>query len=93
MHIGTREPSESALLRKNTTQMLGDILTSRVSTKHTNRSRELSVNDGNKALINRENLTKRRHKVNPSVAIETIYKNNVIPMTPFRGEGSRTRNI
>jgi hypothetical protein len=93
MRTRTRELSESALLSKNTPQMLGDILTNRVSTKHTNRYRELSVNHGNKELINRENHAMRRHKVNPGIVREIIYKNNIVSMTPFRGEGSWTPNI
>jgi hypothetical protein len=62
MGAGTRELSKGTLLSKNTTQVLGDILSCRISTKDTNRRGILSTNHGNKALINRENLTARAHK-------------------------------
>jgi hypothetical protein len=63
----TGELSKSALLSKNTTQLLGDILTSRVSTEHTNRCRKLSEDHGRKTLIYGEHLTARTHKIQPSV--------------------------
>jgi hypothetical protein len=66
--------SKSALLSKNTTQLLGDILTSRVSTKHTNRCRKLSEDHSHKALIYGEHLTARTHKIQPSVPGKIIYK-------------------
>jgi hypothetical protein len=47
----TRELSESPLLNEKTTQHLGDILPSRISSKHTNRHGELGVNHGSKSLI------------------------------------------
>jgi hypothetical protein len=47
------ELGKSALLSKKTMQILGDILTSRVSLKHTNRRGKLSVNHGRKTLIYR----------------------------------------
>src|SRR4051812_19825897 len=50
MRTGTRELSKGALLSQNTTQVLGDILTSRVNTKRTNRHRVPSKNHGYKAL-------------------------------------------
>jgi hypothetical protein len=93
MRTRTRELGEGALLSKNTTQMLGDILTSRISTEHTNRRRKLSKNHGCKTLINRENLTTRRHKIQPCITRKIIYKNDIISMAPFRSEGSRTPNI
>ena len=43
MRTGTRKLSKGALLSKNTTQVLRDILTSRISTKHTNGRGILSV--------------------------------------------------
>jgi hypothetical protein len=51
MRTRTRELSESALLRKNTTQMVGDILTRKINMKHMNMYREMSVNHGNQTLI------------------------------------------
>jgi hypothetical protein len=51
MRTRTRELSKSTLLSKNTAQMLGDILTSRVSTVHTNMRRKLGKNYGCKTLI------------------------------------------
>jgi hypothetical protein len=36
MRAGTRKLSEGALLSKDTTKVLGDILTSRISTEHAN---------------------------------------------------------
>jgi hypothetical protein len=67
MGAGTRELGKGALLSKNTTQVLGDILSCRISTKHTNRRGILSTNHGRKALINREHLTARAHKKQPGV--------------------------
>jgi hypothetical protein len=55
----TKELGKSTLLSKKTTQQLGDILASRISTEHTNRRGKLSVNHGSKTLIIRENLTAR----------------------------------
>jgi hypothetical protein len=63
MAARTRELSKSALLSKNTTQLLGDILTSRVSTEHMNRCRKLSEDHSRKTLIYREDLTARTHKI------------------------------
>jgi hypothetical protein len=36
MRAGTRKLSEGTLLSKDTTKVLGDILTSRISTQHAN---------------------------------------------------------
>jgi hypothetical protein len=76
LSMGTRtgELSKSALLSKNTTQLLGDILTSRVSTEHTNRCRKLSADHSRKTLIYGEDLTARTHKIHPSVPEKIIYK-------------------
>src|SRR3954468_10087511 len=63
----TGELSKGALLRKNTSQHLGDILTSRISTKHTNGCRILSTDYGRKTLIYGEHFTARVHKIQPSV--------------------------
>jgi hypothetical protein len=52
----TGELSKSALLNKNTMQLLGDILTNRVSTKHTNRCRKLSEDHSRKTLVYGEDL-------------------------------------
>jgi hypothetical protein len=51
---GTGELGESPLLSEKTTQQLGDILSSRISSKNTNRRGELGVNHGSKSLIYRE---------------------------------------
>jgi hypothetical protein len=67
MCIGTRKLSKGALLSKNTTQVLRDILTSRISTEHMNGQGILSVDHGRKALKNREHLTARAHKKQPGV--------------------------
>src|SRR4051812_32128181 len=67
MCAGTRELSEGTLLSKNTSQHLGDILTSRINTKHTNGCRILSMDHGRKTLIYGEHFTARAHKIQPSV--------------------------
>jgi hypothetical protein len=85
----TGELSESPLLSEKTTQHLGDILSSRVSSKNTNRRGELGVNHGSKLLIYRENLATRSHKVKPGIAREIIDKYNIVAMAPIRSEGSR----
>jgi hypothetical protein len=72
---------------------MGDILASRICTKHTNGSRELGTNHGSKFLIDRQDLTTRRHEIYPSVARKIIYKENIVAMTPFQREGSQTPNI
>jgi hypothetical protein len=54
----TGELSKSPLLSEKTAQHLGDILPSRISSKHTNRRGELGVNHGSKLLIYRENLAR-----------------------------------
>jgi hypothetical protein len=74
MRTGTGELSESALFNKNTTQQLGDILTSRVSTKHMNGCKILSADHGHKMLIYGEHLTARAHKIQPSVPGKIIYE-------------------
>jgi hypothetical protein len=74
MGAHTIELGKSALLSKNTTKLLGDILTSRVSTKHMNRCRKLSDDHSRKALIYGEHLTARMHKIQPSVPGKIIYK-------------------
>jgi hypothetical protein len=68
------ELSKSALLSKNTTQLFGDILTSRVSMEHTNRCRKLSEDHCRKTLIYGEHLTARTHEIQPSVPEKIIYK-------------------
>jgi hypothetical protein len=72
---------------------MGDILASRICTKHTNGNGELGTNHGSKFLIDKQDLTMRRHKIYPSMARKIIYKENIVAMTPFRREGSRTPNI
>jgi hypothetical protein len=74
MGARTGELSKSALLSKNTTQLLGDILTSRVSTEYTNRCRKLREDHSRKTLIYGEHLTTRTHKIQPSVPGKIIYK-------------------
>jgi hypothetical protein len=74
MGARTRELSKSALLSKNTTQLLGDILTSRVSMEHMNRCRKLSEDHSRKTLIYGEDLTAGTHKIQPSVPGKIIYK-------------------
>jgi hypothetical protein len=69
---------------------MGDILASKIYTKHTNGSGELGTNHGSKFLIDRQDLTMRRHEIYPSVARKIIYKENIVAMTPYRCEGSRT---
>jgi hypothetical protein len=90
---GTGELSESPLLSEKTTQQLGDILSSRISSKNTNRHGELGVNHGSKSLIDRENLATRSHKVKLGIAREIIDKYNIVAMAPLRSEGSRTPYI
>jgi hypothetical protein len=70
-----------------------DILASRICTKHMNRSEELGMNHGSKFLIDKQDLTTRRHEIYPSVTRKIIYKENMVSMTPFRREGSWTPNI
>jgi hypothetical protein len=89
----TRELGESTLFGKKTTQHLGDILTSRVSTKNTDGRGKLGVNHGSKSLVYGENLTARFHQIKPSIAREVINKKNIVAMTTFRIEGSRTPYI
>jgi hypothetical protein len=72
---------------------MGDILASRIGMKHKNGSGELGMNHGSKFLIDRQDLTMRRHEIYPSVARKIIYKDNIVAMTPFRHKGSRTPNI
>jgi hypothetical protein len=72
---------------------MGDILASRIYTKHTNGSGELGTNHGSKLLVDRQDLTTRRHEIYPSVARKIMYKDNIVAMTPFRREGNRTPNI
>jgi DNA-binding Xre family transcriptional regulator len=93
MRIRSRELRKSTVLSKNTTQMLGDILTNRISTTHTNICRELSENHGCKTLINGKHLTTRRHEIQPSVTRKIIYKDDIISMGLFRSKRSRSRNI
>src|SRR3954465_14944902 len=72
MGARTGELRKSALLSKDTSQHLGDILTSRISTKHTNGGRILSTDHGRKTLIYGEHLTTRAHKIQPSVPRKII---------------------
>jgi hypothetical protein len=80
---GTRELSKSTLLSKNTAQMLGDVLTSRVGTEYMDRRRKLGKNHGCKTLIYGKNLTLRGHKVQPGIVRKDIYKNDIVAMSPF----------
>jgi hypothetical protein len=93
MSTRTRELSKSTLLSKKSAQCMGDLLASKTCMKHTNRSRELGMNHGSKFLIDRQDLTMRRHEIYPGVARKIIYKDNIVAMTPFQREGSRTPNI
>jgi hypothetical protein len=77
------ELSEIPLLSKKTTQHLGDILPSRISSKHTNRRGELGTNHGSKSLIYRENHAMRSHEVNLGISREIVNKYNIVAMTPF----------
>jgi hypothetical protein len=80
---GTGELSESPLLSKKTTQHLGGILSSRISSKNTNRRGELGVDHGSKSLIYGENLAMRSHEVKPGIASEIIDKYNIVAMAPL----------
>jgi hypothetical protein len=90
---GTGELSESPLLSEKTTQHLGDILSSRISSKNMNRHGELGVNHGSKSLIYGENLAMGSHEVKPGIAREIIDKYNIVAMAPLRSEGSQTPYI
>jgi hypothetical protein len=90
---GTGELSKSPLLSEKTTQHLGNILSSRISSKNTNRRGELGMNHGSKSLIYRENLATRSHEVNPGIAREIIHKYNIVAMAPLQSKGSRTPYI
>jgi hypothetical protein len=93
MSTRTGELSKSPLLSEKSTQHLGDILPSRISSKHTNMCGELGVNHGRKSLIDRENLTTRSHEVNPGIAREIIDKNNIVAIGPLRTKGRRAPYI
>jgi hypothetical protein len=93
MSTRTRKLSKSTLLGKKSAQGMRDILSSRICTKDTNRSGELGMNHGSKSLINRQDLTTRRHEIYPSVTREIIYKENIVAMSSFRRERSWTPNI
>jgi hypothetical protein len=93
MSARTGELSKSPLLGEKSAQHLGDILPSRISSKHTNRCGELGVNHGSKSLIDRENLATRIHEVNPGIARVIIDKNNIVAMAPLRTKGSWTAYI
>jgi hypothetical protein len=87
------ELCESPLFSEKTTQHLGDILSSRISSKNMNRRGELGVNHGSKSLVYRENLATRSHEVKPGIAREIIDKYNIVAMASLRSEGSRTPYI
>jgi hypothetical protein len=93
MRTRTRELSESTMLSKNTTQMLGDVLNSRVSMEHANRYRKLGKKHGCKTLIYGKNLTTRGHKIQPGITRKIINNNYIVAMAPFRRKGSWTPNI
>jgi hypothetical protein len=93
MSARTGELSKSPLLSEKSTQHLGDILPSRISSKDMNRCGELGVDHGCKSLIDRENLATRSHKVNPNIAREIINKNNIVAMAPIQTKRSRTPYI
>ena len=90
---GTRELGKGALLSENTAQNLGDILSSRVSAKDTDRRGELCEDHSSKALIDSEYLTARAHKVQPGIARIIIDKDNIVAMTPFGVKGGRSPHI
>jgi hypothetical protein len=85
---GIGELSESPLLSEKTTQHLGDILSSRISSKNTNGLGELGLNHGSKSLIYRENLATRSHEVKPGITREIIDKYNIVAMPPFEAKGA-----
>jgi hypothetical protein len=89
----TGELSDSPLLSEKPTQHLGDILSSKISSKNMDRRGELGVNHGSKSLIYRENLATRSHEVNSCIAREIINKYNIVAMAPLRSEGRRTPYI
>jgi hypothetical protein len=81
------------MLSEKTTQHMGDVLSSRISSKNTNRRGELGVNHGSKSLIYRENLATRSHEVKPGIVREIIDKYNIVEMAPLQSEGSQTPYI
>ena len=58
------------MLSKDSTQQLGDILSTRVTIEHMNRRRELSVDHGSKRLIDKTLLLREENKVYPGVLRE-----------------------
>jgi hypothetical protein len=93
MSTRTGELSKSPMIGKKSMQHLGDILPSKISSKHTNRCGELGVNHGRKSLIDRENLAMRSYEVNPGIARVIIDKNNIVAMATLQSKGSQTPYI
>ncbi|KAK1661468.1 hypothetical protein QYE76_049627 [Lolium multiflorum] len=57
MRAGTRKLSKGALLSKDTTKVLGDILTSRISTEHANGETQATMNQRRQARVSKVTKT------------------------------------
>jgi hypothetical protein len=89
MSTRTRELSKSTIWGQKLSKSIGQILTTRVRAKNSNRCRKLCVNHANKGLINGTQLRVMLHEINLCIVRMIINKNNIMFMTTLclNGEG------
>jgi len=93
MNARTRELSKSTLRGQKLAKNIRQILTTRVGTKNSNRSRKLCVNHAHKRLVNGTQLRIIFHKINPNITGMIINKNDIIFVTTLCSKGCRAPYI
>ena len=79
MSTWARELSKGTLIRKKATMHIRYVLSSRIST---NGLIKLSENHSSKLMVDRQKLTTRRHKIDPSKPRIIINKYDIIGAIP-----------
>ena len=77
----TGELRQGALRGEESTEGLGEVLTTRIRPEGLDRGGELGVDHGSKGAIMRQELATMMHKINPSETSAVIHKYNIISIT------------
>ena len=73
------------MIRKKATMHIRYVLSRRIGT---NGLIKLSENHSSKLMVDRQKLTTRRHKIDPSKPRIIINKYDIVMVAPFRSKGS-----
>lgn len=89
----TRILRKGALISEKLTEIVRQVLASRVGLENTNVRIKLGANHSSKILIGSEQLSWGFHEIHPCETRKTINEDHIIMTSPFRNEGNRAPYI